>query len=148
MDKPTESSLRNRKAPSKTLHEAPDMSHTTLEKQAFQYDLDEEIVMTPVHTRAVSPTRGRLMPHTAAEADAFMANLNNIVSGNAKDKVPALAALSATDKTRAYLGRFSVVDKAGFLVYVLVFTLTMLAIRIAMVDSGVRVSRHRMTVCG
>ena len=138
MDEPTESSLRNRKAPTNTLNEAPEMSHTMLEKSAFQYDLDEEIVMTPVHTRAVSPTRGRVMPHTAAEADAFMANLNSIVSGKAKDKVPANAALSATGKTRAYLGRFSVVDKAGFLVYVLVFTLMMLAIRVAMLDYGVR----------
>ena len=113
------------------------MSHTMDEKSTFQYELDEETVMTPAHTRAVSPTRGRVMPHTVAEADAFMANLNSLASGNGQDNDPANAASSAMDNTRASLGHFSVLDKAGFFLYIIVFTLTMAAIQVALKDYGV-----------
>ena len=41
--------------------------------------LDQEVVPTPAHTRAASPSRGRVMPHTVAAADAFMADLNALV---------------------------------------------------------------------
>ncbi|CAF9931160.1 MAG: hypothetical protein HETSPECPRED_007815 [Heterodermia speciosa] len=105
------------------------MSHAMEEEPMSQYDLDEETVMTPVQTRAVSPSRGRVMPHTAAEADAFTASLNTIVNG--KDNGPAHAALSLFDKTRAFFNTFSLVDKAAFILYITVFTLTMAGIQVA-----------------
>ena len=115
------------------------MSPSMMEKPAFQYDIDEEIVMTPVHTRAVSPTRGRVMPHTNAQADAFMTSLNTIVSGDAKYKVPANSDLSLPSKIRVSLTRLSMIDAVVFILYIIVFTLTMVAIKIAMMPYGVSV---------
>lgn len=138
-----ESRLRNRFAVPNTVQPTLDMSHAMEEEPMSQYDLDEETVMTPVQTRAVSPSRGRVMPHTAAEADAFTASLNTIVNG--KDNGPAHAALSLFDKTRAFFNTFSLVDKAAFILYITVFTLTMAGIQVA--NYGVS-PRYRSTVCG
>ena len=148
MNQPTDMNFRRRFAPSKALQKAPGMSPTMMGKPAINYDLDEEIVMTPVHTRAVSPTRGRVMPHTTAQAGAFMASLNTIVSGNAKDKLAANSGLPLTGKVRVSLTRLSMIDAAVFLLYIIVFTLTMVAIQIAMMPYGVSVVITDLTACG
>ena len=106
-------------------------------------------MMTPAHTRAVSPTRGHVMPHTAAEADAFTTNSNSLVSSDEKDKFTANAGALLTNKTRAYLGHFSPAEKAGLALYAVVLALTMVATTVVAVkDHGVNFSFFGLTVLG
>lgn len=56
----------------------------TIEISPLHHDLDDEfmsdeITSTPFQTRAGSPSRGEIMPHTVAQATKFMSDLHAIV---------------------------------------------------------------------
>lgn len=61
----------------------------TIEKSPLHHDLNDEfmsdeITSTPFQTRAGSPSRGEIMPHTVAQATKFMSDLHAIVETDTK----------------------------------------------------------------
>lgn len=87
-------------------------------------DLDHEVNLTPAQTRAVSPSRGRVMPHTPAQADAFMVGLNAIAltkssraegggTAKAKEQKAGLQVAEAAAGARSRLGKAVLCVYAG-----------------------------------
>lgn len=104
---------------------------------AADHYTDEEIVMTPVQTRAASPSRARVMPHTVAEADAFMANLNALAAGESKGKGFRKLSYSIMAKVHALHDSLLGHGKAVALIYAALALIAVLVVELVPVDDWV-----------
>ncbi len=78
-----------------------EMPTTVIENSPLHHDLNDEfmsdeITSTPFQTRAGSPSRGDIMPHTVAQATKFMSDLHAIVETGTESNTAAIGSDART----------------------------------------------------